>query len=127
MSISLTESWGHPSSFPLRGRWAATHTILQAGPFLPTYWTMRIVVGARPTPYLMQVECPSAGGTGESDGTYYQALNFEKWAACETKSGEPRRFGNQHPALNPFPLFSPRSFLRNALCFLPCPPNLCAP
>ena len=35
------------------------------------------------------------------DGTHYQALNFRKSSGSEPETGEPRRFGNLRPGLNP--------------------------
>src|SRR5271163_5137607 len=122
----MTESWGHPSSFPLRGRWERPIPSRKWAPSSPL--TGRCgSCGARPTPYLVQVECPNAGAWEKSDGTYYQALNFQKWSASETEAAEPHRFGNSRPELNPRAFSSAGVLLRNYAQFASCPLIVSAP
>jgi hypothetical protein len=41
---------GSSIQLPSQRQVGTTHTILQVGPFLPTYWTMRIVLERDPRP-----------------------------------------------------------------------------
>jgi outer membrane murein-binding lipoprotein Lpp len=70
---------------------------------------------------------PKCRSAKESDGTHYQALNFQKWGACETKIAAPHRFGNWRPGLYPLPFSCTGAFLRNRARFTPCSLNLSSP
>jgi hypothetical protein len=89
---------GSSIQLPSQRQVGTTHTILQVGPFLPTYRTMRIVFGTRPTPYLMQVECPKVVTIGKRARLIYNDLR----AAGDTPVAERNQFGKRRPGLNPW-------------------------